>query len=95
MESEQTAEEFFIDFIKDYMLGKITVSDSEYFTEGAFVFDSTRTTDGFDNLGVSSMQISQTEKKVLAENVVNFCMSVSYEIKFHESRHCSVATRVT
>lgn len=95
MESEQTAEEFFIDFIKDYMLGKITVSDSEYFTEGAFVFDSTRTTDGFDNLGVSSMQISQTEKKVLAENVVNFCMSVSYEKKFHESRHCSVSTRVT
>ena len=95
MESEQTAEDFFIDFIKDYMLGKITVSDSEYFAEGAFVFDSTRTTDSFDNLGISSLQISQVDSKTLAENVVNFSMNVSYEKKFHEAKHCAVSTRIT
>lgn len=95
MESEQTAEDFFLDFIKDYMLGKISENDSEYFAAGAFVFDSTRTTGSFDNLGISSLQISQVDSKELAENVVNFCMTVSYEKKFQDSRHCSVSTRIT
>ncbi|MBP5330172.1 MAG: GGDEF domain-containing protein [Spirochaetaceae bacterium] len=95
MESEQTAEDFFLDFIKDYMLGKISSTNSEYFTAGAFVFDSSRTTDSFDNLGISSLQISHVDCNVLAENVVNFAMTVSYEKKFHDSRHCSVSTRIT
>lgn len=95
MDNIRDASKFLCDFISGYFSGEYTANDSQFFTEDAFVCDSSRTTDSFDKLGKSTVEVCDIQKKILTKSVYLFSLTIAVTKTFSISDNCSVSARVT
>lgn len=95
MSDIRSASKFIVEFISGYFSGKHTANDTEYFVRDPFIFDSTRTTDSFDKLGVSIADVSNIQRRVLSEGVFEFLLDVAVTKQFTPQQNCAIAVRVT
>ncbi len=86
---------FFEEFLNMYYTGEILPGDNRYFISGAYVFDSLRTTQSFDKLGQTSIQIDGFNSRLLAPNVYEICLNLCIKKAFSSDESSSMTAQST
>lgn len=94
-EGSLNIEAFFEEFLNLYYTGEVLPDDDRYFISDAYICDSLRTTQSFDKLGKTAVQIDGFNCRLIAPNVYETYLTLCIEKSFSSDEKSTMTARAT
>lgn len=86
---------FLEEFLNLYYTGEVLPGDDRYFISDAYIFDSLRTTQSFDKLGKTIIQVDDFNYRSLAPNVFETCLNLCVQKVFSSDESSAMTAQAT